>query len=442
MAQIINESFRESFRTPLKISVNDEPPGDIDTFSPRLPRTRRRQTPYGQPNHFYSVHDYYLTAPPYSLYKHERQDEPDRLNDVEYVQDTIRNTNYDIDKYGKIVDDGGSFLSYKIGFWKDRVHNYDFRNPSNHHYYGCAYCIARDILHDGFRPAIAMSPPLMDLSSTPHGATLWNRMKPAKPTLSTGIFIGELRDLPRLLYARLEGIRTISDFFLAVQFGWRPLIQDIMNMLNFYERISAQIDFILNNIGKPLHREAVITVPDRSGTIYQSSGTTECWIDPTNGYKYFGGSPNYSKYKNKFSFTLKQRVRGTGMFVFYFDRGRIPDRIELAGKLSGLQLTPALVWELLPWSFLIDYFSNVGDILNNLVTEVADSQVSLYCYSQMETNRDYKWESTDGYHTVSVSRYFDTKVRDKVSPFGLATFSTALTNMQLTILAALGISRF
>lgn len=266
-------------------------------------------------------------------------------------------------------------------------------------------------------------------------------MKPAKPTLGLGIVIGELRDIPRLLQARLNGIKTISDFYLAIKFGWEPLFNDIKDMLNFYEKVSKQIDFILNNIGKPIRRSAYITIPERDEVVYQSQNTTECWIDPTNGFRVFGGSPNYARYATKLTAKVQKRVWGSGEFIFYFDHSRIPERRELAAKLSGLQLTPSLVWELLPWSWLIDWFSNVGDILNNLVTEVADNQISTYAYSMMHTYREYTWWATDGYHNVSVSRFFESKVREKINPFGLATFTSALSPRQIAIMMALGISR-
>jgi hypothetical protein len=100
-----------------------------------------------------------------------------------------------------------------------------------------------------------------------------------------------------------------------------------------------------------------------------------------------------------------------------------------------------LIWEVLPWSWLIDWFYNIGDVLNNLTTEVADNQASTYAYIMGHTKRKYSMTGTDGIKTASVSRVFEAKVRQKVHPFGLASADSPLSTRQLSILAALGVQR-
>lgn len=147
MAKIVYSDYKEDLKSPQKVSVNDESPDiEIDTRTKRFPRVRRKSTPYGQPNHFYSVHDYFNSINDSSPYRHVRQDEPNRSNDMIFCEDTIRNPNYDNVTFGEPIDDGGNFTSWKMGWFRDIVSNYDFRDAGADRYYGC-------ILHSSKYPS-------------------------------------------------------------------------------------------------------------------------------------------------------------------------------------------------------------------------------------------------------------------------------------------------
>lgn len=427
-------------------SVDDELQGgtpEVSTTDARIVRDREKIISNGSPP-FYGLTEYYYSGGSHEgeKYHENRIDYVGRHSHRWSCKDTIRNPNFDPKKFKFPADNGGPLVSYKVEWIKDNVMNFHIANPWYIVRSGTAYNAGKSYTHNGIEVLSSLVPPSVDLSVTDMGPLLWNRMRPAKPTVSLGVALGEARELPRLLQARLAGIKSISDLYLAAQFGWRPLLSDIVDMLNFVERASNQIDFILNNIGKPLHRSYSIPQVTTEDVLYSSSGTTECWSTPAWGYTYFGGSPDYGLYSNTLKLSLQTRVWGSGMFVFYFNNGRIPERPEIMGKLLGLALTPSLAWELIPWSWLIDWYSNFGEILSNLSAEVADNQVSIYAYAMKETWREYTWTSTDGYIATSVSKRYASKVRERINPFGLSSYSSSLNDYQKGILAALAISRY
>jgi hypothetical protein len=411
----------------------------LDTSTPRFPRTRRRRLPHGLGNFGYNT-DTYHSINIDQLISSNTTNYINRSDYVHLCSDTIPNPNYDFVKFGRPADNGGPLTTYKIEWYRDTPFRFDFRKPAYKHYYGMAHVVPSAFADAGITVWSSLVPPQEDLTVSALGASLWASLKPAKPTVDIGVFIGELRDLPKLLHATLDGIKTIGDVYLAAQFGWKPLLTDILDMLRFMDRVERQIDFILNNAGKPVW---CATKPQETTTcsvLQDIRGTATQWLAPNIGPKFFGTTDN-ARNQNILTRDLVQRTWATGLFVFWFDKGRIPERAELRAKLAGLELTPKLVWELLPWTWIIDWFSNIDDILSNLVVEVADNQVSIYAYAMKETLRTYTWWATDGFGTGTVSRRFHTKIRDKISPFGLATYNTTLSDKQTAILAALSVQK-
>lgn len=118
-----------------------------------------------------------------------------------------------------------------------------------------------------------------------------------------------------------------------------------------------------------------------------------------------------------------------------------------ADKLFGLSLTPDLLWNLAPWSWAVDWFTNTGDVLENVSDMVAQGLVMRYGYL-METKSisvTYKLHGCTFHGTpvVLAPAVLETvsKVRVRANPFGFGITWDGLSPIQIAILAALGISR-
>jgi hypothetical protein len=121
-------------------------------------------------------------------------------------------------------------------------------------------------------------------------------------------------------------------------------------------------------------------------------------------------------------------------------------------------VTPEVVWNLLPWSWLIDWFTNIGDIVSNASSNAVDNLTADYAYVMrtQETVTNYEgWSVVNGTGTPASSTYIPaghyssygfnrsiTKSRFAASPFGFGTTFNGLSSYQLGIVAALGISRW
>lgn len=113
-----------------------------------------------------------------------------------------------------------------------------------------------------------------------------------------------------------------------------------------------------------------------------------------------------------------------------------------AQKLLGVSLTPETVWNVSPWSWLVDWQSNTGDVLHNISALGRDGLVLQYGYMMthtlLEGTRSARFGAAGW---ASATRRVETKLRTPATPFGFGFDMTALTSRQSAILAALGMSR-
>jgi hypothetical protein len=118
----------------------------------------------------------------------------------------------------------------------------------------------------------------------------------------------------------------------------------------------------------------------------------------------------------------------------------------LADKLFGISLTPEVLWNLAPWSWAVDWFSNTGDVISNLSDWASDGLVLQYGYMMEHTVSSYTYSMSPtgiyrGVPAPPVSFVTETKIRRRASPFGFGINLSALSARQNAILVALGLSR-
>lgn len=143
-------------------------------------------------------------------------------------------------------------------------------------------------------------------------------------------------------------------------------------------------------------------------------------------------------------------------FSAKYHRGASPNSkergfIERGTEMLGLEMTPSVLWELTPWTWLLDWASNLGSVAENL-SRLDWSNVLLdYAYLTfvVKTTGSVSWQgptqlSSTAYLSHSfISQYYkaEEKIREQASPYGFSVSWTGLNAYQLSILAALGMSR-
>jgi hypothetical protein len=191
------------------------------------------------------------------------------------------------------------------------------------------------------------------------------RTNPSRAVLSLPVFIGELKDIPHMVrhagrflngsaYKHgnnvISAAKEVASENLAIQFGWAPLINDLIGMAKFaesFERRKRELSRLYS--GRGLKRRVNL-----GGSEYEDTQSGSLKTDQ--------GIFIHSTW-------TRRRIRKYWAVVRwkpFSDVRYDPDSFEFTKILLGLkaQAFPEALWELLPWSWLIDYFTNVGDLVS------------------------------------------------------------------------------
>lgn len=305
------------------------------------------------------------------------------------------------------------------------------------------------------------------------GKAAMNAATPTRPVANSAVFIGELfAGLPTVIGAtllrdRIGVLRALGSEYLNVQFGWLPLVADIQKMIKALSSASAILTNYAKDSGRNVRRR--YTLPDltysgfynfQNGTA--TGGSASLWTGyqpdgmPTNGSGGGGQSPTVNSATLVGSVSAKQERWFSGAFTYYVPPGGsfLKDlaRFEaLSNKLLGTRLTPEVLWNLAPWSWLVDWIVRLGDHISLYSRFDADGLVLRYGYLMVRdrvtvssnfstTYLRSSGVNRQGHHFTQVK--LDRKRRVRATPFGFGLNPTSdFTARQWSILGALGMTK-
>jgi hypothetical protein len=282
--------------------------------------------------------------------------------------------------------------------------------------------------------------------ATAWGPSAYKQMKPTKPAFNALNAFYEMREFPSMLRQRFldNHLHAIPNYWLALKFGWEPLLSDLRKCYDFQTTAQKKLAWLLQRNGKPTRTKTILK---------EESELWDGGWDYTRQYpgfvtQFYADTP-YATYRS----TLFDRVWASARWRFW-----LPDTPPDYGwsnpvvqKLFGLYPSPSQLWNSLPWTWLIDWFSSVGDILENMDIGVADRLTADSFYVMRESGHRGENSYFAKYHSfpsdetiaVQVTSHYEVvqKTRLPGDPFGFNTNPNDLSAMQLSILGALGWSR-
>lgn len=301
----------------------------------------------------------------------------------------------------------------------------------------------------------------------------FNKTRPGKPQVNLGEAIAELRDLPALLKGALSpfvvreakhrgfremlrgrrphGVRAeLADLYLEWIFGWRQLISDIRGLYQTSMGMDRTLRQLMRDAGKPVRRS--IQLRTKSFT----DGNTGSWVNTYAAFEpnvinpiVWSGQPRTRRIR-----TVELGIRYVGKFKYDMPASRKPgepfwtDKSRLA--LFGIYPTPGLLWHVLPWSWLIDWFVGIGPVLDRISTTAVDNLQVQYEYATAKRTIVESYESEGVMLTQAGAKQLravtrvtrHTLQRSGSSNQFAALFSgEGLSLNQLAIIAALGLSK-
>jgi len=365
-------------------------------------------------------------------------------------------------------DLGGPFHTRKYNWHSDNTHA-DFSHMVRSEF-NTAYPNGRYWTEARYQgPYFPMAPSRMDWPILPEpdynrldefGATAIARCSPSNPaadlTTTVGEFLGE--GIPALIGGTLQKWRGLSDRdrrkaigeeYLNLEFGWKPLINDLLAI----SKAIVTADLIFNQYRRDsgrLVRRSYDFPDDVHHDIKQVDSDTSPYWSPGNSLLL--DVPNINKGKVYREETLTVRRWFRGAFTYYVPpadslRNAMALAAIQARKVLGLSLTPDTVWNLAPWSWAIDWFSNSGDVLSNWTDWAIDNQVLAYGYMMEHSLQTYTWTflGPNGIwgagNPYPFTKTCEVRVRRKATPYGFGLTWDDFSARQKAIIAALGLSR-
>jgi hypothetical protein len=310
----------------------------------------------------------------------------------------------------------------------------------------------------------SMSLPSKNLETI--GTAFIRNLSPVKPGANIGQMYAELmRDglphLPVRLKNQVRDFRLNGGNYLNIQFGWRPLLKDLQDLYKTWLSLDSRVRQLIRDNGRPIRRKGRLSPVITNTTedlIALGTGTAKSSLD---GFELFSVDPSYTGpvYAKK-TVQTSEEIWFKGRFRYYIPE-LSPSQWDpkVVSQLFGLNPSPSLLYEILPWSWLIDWFLNVGDVLANLSRAFAQNQVVDYAYVMRHFKRETTYTvrtapliRTTNADPLSVNGYYpaqtfttvvveESKERVVSTPFGFGVTTSGLSAQQVAILTALDLSR-
>lgn len=289
------------------------------------------------------------------------------------------------------------------------------------------------------------------LPPTKIDSSMWNRLYastgPLTPKVNLPLFIFELKDIPMMLKhagdllhkiktpSRLSLDKEAAAATLAYQFGWAPLIQDLRKLINFSELVhKRQLELKSANSSKGLKRNMTFfddtTSKTESQLLTSFFGVVTADVVVTTQHKVWA--------------TCRWKLRSGQQF------GREPSYKEAFKSALGFSAgqIPITVWKALPWSWMIDWFTDTSNILQasyNMIYYTPTQACIMEYRSVRETWPEASLNSSTMSGRVTAGgRFYESKNRSvqlipSVKPVLRVPF---LDTFKLSILGSLAILRF
>jgi len=271
-------------------------------------------------------------------------------------------------------------------------------------------------------------------------------------------------DIPSVLKnfrEMMAGMRSIKNLlgsdYLNITFGWTPLIVEYANLIKvgmnldraiYYESfrrkrqwdgpsVSGRRDgtVMISNLNTPYLSASMIKP---GGTPGISSGAGTNWVQDA-GYV---ESENYH-WASRYTGLAKPTRRANDF----------NDQAADVLKRLGLVDDPQMIWDLTPYSWLVDWFTTMGDSISNANVYSPIKGKYTVDYAYLTTQRTFSVEGSlirrqfsdpTLSFDIARSRSFYSNVtrwRSRATPFGFGTQLGSLNATQYAILVALGLAR-
>lgn len=273
------------------------------------------------------------------------------------------------------------------------------------------------------------------------GTKAIDMVKPTNPTVDLATSLAELWS-ERKFFSVPGKAGSLPGEYLNYQFGIAPTLSDAKALREAIEHGDAIIRQYQRDSGRVIRREYRFA-PEVSVVQTTSSGQFPYGLGQQLSFQQCPGGRLIKRT------TTTQQYWFAGAFKYSIPKGAFPERMAELDRLYGVVPGVSTAWELVPFSWAVDYFTPIGGILSNLDAFMKDGLVMPFGYVMSTTSvlDEYHWygELRNSSGILQPAGVFSsvrkTRLRRRKStPFGFGLLGSDLNPKQLSILAALGLT--
>lgn len=285
---------------------------------------------------------------------------------------------------------------------------------------------------------------------------------PTAPKAQLATLVGEgltssLLEYPAvsLMTDKAFKFRTYGSEYLNVQFGWMPFLSDLQSLLKSVLFMSTTLGQLKRDSDRPIRRRFSFETERSVSTQGFASGGTNSPYFGIPRASFVGGVKNPADSTSvQITDTTDREIWFSGSYQYHLPApkgfwGKLARYEQMANVLLGHRVTPEVLWELAPWSWLIDWWTSIGNVISNATRLSEDGLVLRYGYLMVKTTATrtvyaaprFIRGTSDAYPPMLATFTRETKQRYRANPYGFGLEWTQLNPQRLAILAALGISQ-
>lgn len=252
-----------------------------------------------------------------------------------------------------------------------------------------------------------------------------------------------------------EMTRGAADNYLQLEFNILPTISDISGIATALSRTERRINDMIVRQGRlqSKHFTRYLTAPtyvDSIGSYTLNTGQFS-GTSPVPGYSSMYNAPDHTWKVVRSVSEVSPTFHAEIEYNYYFTRFQT-EHAQLLGLLDalGVNLNPAIIWNAIPWSFVVDWVVGVGRWLNDRAVLNMEPTVNI-----MRFLWSYKRERTIKYDVLSSSNptprprtytrlpdTHETSYKRQVGlPSGDSLITSGLSARELSLGLALAITR-
>lgn len=279
---------------------------------------------------------------------------------------------------------------------------------------------------------------------------------------------------PSLKNGRKLRLKALAGEYLNVVFGFKPIISDIVKVYDCFQRIDEIVEQWIRDDKKSITRQREVVLPRKVVSLDAD------WSGPFGQEMYFpprfssepyriltsGTNPSWASNSSRrgqivteevitFSAQFSYDLSKLRLLRVFGDDGPLTSSNAALREYLGLHavgLAPSdfswvTIWNLIPFSWLVDWFVNIGELFDNYRAEQTAQLQMGWAYISTHATRKYHYTSTfrGGYQdSMLIQQTVDARQKSirrlKATPFGFDVSFGELTANQSAILGALLLS--